>query len=132
MTRRQHGGARPPLTLARACRRGEGARAYTMYCLGVVCFFFQAEDGIRDYKVTGVQTCALPILVYGLSVFFNGPLSDRIGGRKSFLFGAVGVTLMNFAFGIGTMLVTVPAVVEKGSEEGRGGEEGRSRWSPDP
>src|SRR5256885_2505403 len=28
----------------------------------VICrFFFQAEDGIRDYKVTGVQTCALPI-----------------------------------------------------------------------
>src|SRR5256885_4903766 len=27
----------------------------------VVSFFFQAEDGIRDYKVTGVQTCALPI-----------------------------------------------------------------------
>ena len=24
-------------------------------------FFFQAEDGIRDYDVTGVQTCALPI-----------------------------------------------------------------------
>src|SRR5256885_2065193 len=29
----------------------------------VVFFFFQAEDGIRDYKVTGVQTCALPISV---------------------------------------------------------------------
>src|SRR5688500_10812925 len=28
-------------------------------------FFFQAEDGIRDYKVTGVQTCALPI--YGVT-----------------------------------------------------------------
>src|SRR2546426_5189654 len=27
----------------------------------VFFFFFQAEDGIRDYKVTGVQTCALPI-----------------------------------------------------------------------
>src|ERR1039457_1614568 len=29
----------------------------------IICFFFffQAEDGIRDYKVTGVQTCALPI-----------------------------------------------------------------------
>ena len=27
-------------------------------------FFFQAEDGIRDWSVTGVQTCALPI--YGL------------------------------------------------------------------
>src|SRR5256885_3318789 len=28
---------------------------------GLCCFFFQAEDGIRYYKVTGVQTCALPI-----------------------------------------------------------------------
>src|SRR6266566_1489456 len=31
---------------------------FFFYC---VFFFFQAEDGIRDYKVTGVQTCALPI-----------------------------------------------------------------------
>src|SRR6266850_7184854 len=31
-------------------------------------FFFQAEDGIRDYKVTGVQTCALPILRVGRKV----------------------------------------------------------------
>ena len=30
---------------------------------GGVCFFFQAEDGIRDRLVTGVQTCALPICV---------------------------------------------------------------------
>src|SRR3989454_12028335 len=29
-------------------------------------FFFQAEDGIRDYKVTGVQTCALPIYPSGI------------------------------------------------------------------
>src|SRR5256886_11448699 len=28
---------------------------------GVIVFFFQAEDGIRDLTVTGVQTCALPI-----------------------------------------------------------------------
>src|SRR5256885_11315567 len=34
-------------------------------------FFFQAEDGIRDYKVTGVQTCALPI----------SWLADRWGAR---------------------------------------------------
>src|SRR5256884_2303997 len=27
----------------------------------LICFFFQAEDGIRDVAVTGVQTCALPI-----------------------------------------------------------------------
>src|SRR5256885_8496623 len=30
-------------------------------CANFFFFFFQAEDGIRDYKVTGVQTCALPI-----------------------------------------------------------------------
>src|SRR5205807_6703909 len=30
--------------------------------------FFQAEDGIRDYKVTGVQTCALPIFFIVLTV----------------------------------------------------------------
>src|SRR5256885_15966460 len=33
--------------------------------LFTVIFFFQAEDGIRDYKVTGVQTCALPISLAG-------------------------------------------------------------------
>src|SRR5690606_40318222 len=30
-------------------------------CYVRCCFFFQAEDGIRDFHVTGVQTCALPI-----------------------------------------------------------------------
>src|SRR2546426_12105144 len=30
-------------------------------CTPLFFFFFQAEDGIRDYKVTGVQTCALPL-----------------------------------------------------------------------
>src|SRR2546429_6863205 len=33
----------------------------TMRCPVGCCFFFQAEDGIRDVAVTGVQTCALPI-----------------------------------------------------------------------
>src|SRR5256885_14876415 len=33
--------------------------------ISLVFFFFQAEDGIRDYKVTGVQTCALPDLPAG-------------------------------------------------------------------
>src|SRR5260370_21052427 len=38
----------------------------------VVFFFFQAEDGIRDSSVTGVQTCALPILeVVGAQTFFH-------------------------------------------------------------
>src|SRR5256885_3208522 len=42
----------------------EGATSIqSLSALVAVCFFFffQAEDGIRDYKVTGVQTCALPI-----------------------------------------------------------------------
>src|SRR5438876_12363823 len=33
-------------------------------------FFFQAEDGIRDGRVTGVQTCALPILNSGILPFY--------------------------------------------------------------
>src|SRR2546430_13014337 len=36
-------------------------------------FFFQAEDGIRDLTVTGVQTCALPILGYS----YPGTGGDR-------------------------------------------------------
>src|SRR2546422_8366846 len=34
----------------------------------MVFFFFQAEDGIRDVAVTGVQTCALPILLSATAV----------------------------------------------------------------
>src|SRR2546426_8644904 len=42
-------------------------------------FFFQAEDGIRDYKVTGVQTCALPIwiLAAGMNVQTPEPLVNH-------------------------------------------------------
>src|SRR2546429_6986431 len=41
----------------------------------LLCVFFQAEDGIRDVAVTGVQTCALPIsLISGL---FQGPIIPR-------------------------------------------------------
>src|SRR5260370_25495971 len=36
------------------------------YVFSVVLFFFQAEDGIRDSSVTGVQTCALPIYRHSL------------------------------------------------------------------
>src|SRR5438270_9177027 len=42
-------------------------------------FFFQAEDGIRDLTVTGVQTCALPISHY-TSV---GSLSQTVGGEDA-------------------------------------------------
>src|SRR5687768_18370999 len=38
-------------------------------CFLFFFFFFQAEDGIRDVAVTGVQTCALPIFLVGLGHF---------------------------------------------------------------
>src|SRR2546429_9974370 len=48
--------------------------------VAVVCiccfFFFQAEDGIRDVAVTGVQTCALPISFFGGTYF---PKAARFG-----------------------------------------------------
>src|SRR2546429_5971022 len=54
----------------------------------VVCFFFQAEDGIRDVAVTGVQTCALPI-------------SKKLLQFASFAFAAfLFVQVLNFYTGI--------------------------------
>src|SRR3989454_4901342 len=44
---------------------GGGFGPYKVGGLRSLFFFFQAEDGIRDYKVTGVQTCALPIYHLG-------------------------------------------------------------------
>ena len=45
----------------------------------VMCyFFFQAEDGIRDWSVTGVQTCALPIFTPKLLVFMICPLMEHL------------------------------------------------------
>src|SRR5256885_3765349 len=46
-----------------ACAAGETVCAIAVLCKSRF-FFFQAEDGIRDYKVTGVQTCALPIFFF--------------------------------------------------------------------
>src|SRR5256885_479084 len=59
--------------------RGRGCEIATLILL--VFFFFQAEDGIRDYKVTGVQTCALPIC--------ESPLerAGKTDGYRGFDFG---------------------------------------------
>src|SRR5256885_4741332 len=50
----------------------------------LVCvFFFQAEDGIRDYKVTGVQTCALPIyLLHTGAHKLNNALGQAVLARR--------------------------------------------------
>src|SRR5207237_2164976 len=50
----------------------------------VLFFFFQAEDGIRDSSVTGVQTCALPIYPdVGALHLGVGDLAASIGARSS-------------------------------------------------
>src|SRR6266481_8116388 len=52
-------------------------------------FFFQAEDGIRDGTVTGVQTCALPILINGM-----GDLQIDADARLPKLAANKGIALM--------------------------------------
>src|SRR3712207_7185395 len=42
---------------------------YSLLSVDLQLFFFQAEDGIRDIGVTGVQTCALPISLNGKNAF---------------------------------------------------------------
>ncbi len=41
------------------------------------------------------------LFIYGISAMFNGPISDRIGGRKSMLIGAIGTIVFNILFGLG-------------------------------
>src|SRR2546422_4769833 len=93
---------------------------YVIYFFFVFFFFFQAEDGIRDVAVTGVQTCALPISAgddaveprvdAGLQELDrlrgHAPEPDQVVGRERLL---------------GEL---------SRSEERRVGKECRSRWSP--
>jgi OPA family glycerol-3-phosphate transporter-like MFS transporter len=60
---------------------------------------------------TGTFETVMP-LVYGLSVVLNGPIADRIGGKKAFLFGALGVMCANLLFGLLLTTVSAPAVWE--------------------
>src|SRR6266511_4614295 len=53
-------------------------------------FFFQAEDGIRDFHVTGVQTCALPIFAaaeVGDDVYAEDPTVNALQAEVAALFG---------------------------------------------
>src|SRR3712207_7957770 len=84
--------------------------------LTLISFFFQAEDGIRDIGVTGVQTCALPIWTLpsasmetnDASLWRMTTFSPPSSSDSS---------------------ITCPAGVCR-SEERRVGKECRSRWSP--
>src|SRR5205823_11545075 len=100
---------------------------------GVLCFFFQAEDGIRDKLVTGVQTCALPISPSNMGTQWVEIEAQWPDGRRVF-------AVTNFFATNGLPAVTVVATVntafERGrkpgrSEERRVGKECRYRWSPE-
>src|SRR3712207_8657205 len=92
-------------------------------------FFFQAEDGIRDIGVTGVQTCALPILnktVFSFGTEFinftglspTATVEQRQAFINSFLVPTRTLRPRQIRIGI------------RRSEERRVGKECRSRWSP--
>src|SRR3712207_7146530 len=94
-----------------------------------VFFFFQAEDGIRDIGVTGVQTCALPISGEGNIIARNGPGGGRQVGREAeggVQGGGAGRGRDARRPGYGDDR----AVAGRRSEERRVGKECRSRWSP--
>ena len=53
-------------------------------------------------QIGAIITAALSI--YGFSAIFNGPIADRIGGRKAMLIGASGTVIFNLLFGLGAYL----------------------------
>src|SRR5256885_5995001 len=63
-------------------------------------FFFQAEDGIRDYKVTGVQTCALPICISRKNPQMERQPMKRIAGTV-----LAGLMLLVVAWAQGALLI---------------------------
>src|SRR5256714_10524416 len=95
-------------------------------------FFFQAEDGIRDKLVTGVQTCALPICgAAELAVLFDAPPKGEVtlvlGARNERQPELPDTALLSeLAAAMGAKRAATLR-----SEERRVGEECRSRWSPD-
>src|SRR5688572_32759450 len=93
----------------------------------VLFFFFQAEDGIRDLTVTGVQTCALPILPPALAYWSASPQPQVRGASSGTRARISRITLWDMAtFCITTCITASP----ERSEERRVGKECRSRWSP--
>src|SRR5262249_57458791 len=97
----------------------------------VVCCFFQAEDGIRDWSVTGVQTCALPISLPALRGLRRRrvPLPPAIVQTFLTLLAAEPDTLVARRHGA---RVAARVSREAGrSEERRGGEGGGTRGGPE-
>src|SRR5256885_7871110 len=91
-------------------------------------FFFQAEDGIRDYKVTGVQTCALPICSDKISIPISQRIKQSVSAGIWMLRQQVGQRLLESSVPCRLFLWCIGELLR--SEERRVGKECRSRWSP--
>src|SRR5258708_30954073 len=92
-------------------------------------FFFQAEDGIRDDLVTGVQTCALPISHGAQDLESNA--ADEVTALGGQVLGAVRAPIGNADFSSYLLRAQASgADTIARSEERRVGKECRSRWSP--
>src|SRR5256886_7193197 len=95
---------------------------FESFCLSFF-FFFQAEDGIRDLTVTGVQTCALPI-----STFVASTIGVRLAEKLPLML--IFVRCRGWT-SLGKLIeILVGSLLRKRSEERRVGKECRSRWSP--
>src|SRR3712207_8354535 len=92
----------------------------------MIVFFFQAEDGIRDIGVTGVQTCALPIWT---DIPGWRPRNDSTSASSRHADGALNVPSATEPLRIDANSPTLAAASSR-SEERRVGKECRSRWSP--
>src|SRR3712207_9016208 len=87
-------------------------------------FFFQAEDGIRDIGVTGVQTCALPISLNACASSMGLDAGVSSKGRRWC------GSQWTYSTGRSSLVRSAWQRPQERSEERRVGKECRSRWSP--
>src|SRR3712207_7823949 len=109
-------------------RREECSCVFVVFSVFFFVFFFQAEDGIRDIGVTGVQTCALPIFRLGRAVAaaWIGACCEASAEVDARAFLRM---VEEHNWSARTYLMGVMTGLER-SEERRVGKECRSRWSP--
>src|SRR2546427_6570994 len=103
---------------------------------GFFFFFFQAEDGIRDKLLTGVQTCALPIYVLPVLADhfireFNLKLGRQVRGiDRDALRALTAYPWKGNVRELEHVIESAMILSDGRSEERRVGKECRSRWSP--
>src|SRR3712207_6872491 len=94
-------------------------------------FFFQAEDGIRDIGVTGVQTCALPICMETVAQLERDldSMQERYANMSAEALDSLTSEERHQLYGMLGLRATITMDGTR-SEERRVGKECRSRWSP--